>query len=233
LRLSLTHPCLLSPRFLLYGCGMPLFQCSQEPAATGSKRRKGEEGEGGTGHGLTQDQVEELAVRTAQLVSLHDISIREMGTLWRRVKMPLKGRYGKEFMKVHVEWKGKRGGGENTGGSKHLRLGVVALEQLYEWEGLKPEVKETLCKRWEGKDTNTPAFLGTDVRCMKWQPLKNGTEGILTYGLVPALAAVEEELTRLLATQASAEELVGMAPKGPQVRGMEELIEGTWRREGK
>ena len=48
-----------------------------------------------------------------------------------------------------------------------------------------------LAERWKGKDTSTPAFLGSDVRVMKWKALKGGKDGILEFTLVPELALVE------------------------------------------
>ena len=221
--------------------GMPLFACSQASGTEsgGTKKRRGEDGEGG-GYGLTARELEELAVRTAQVVSLHDIAVRELSMVWRKVKMPQGSTGGKALMEVHEAWRvgrakstGSGGGSSGTGmgGSKHLRLAVVVLEMLYGWKEVAPAVRTTLEKRWEGKDQTTPEFLGTDVRHMKWQPLKNGKEGILTFGLVPELMEVEKELVRMLEVLSKGEVVVGVAPKGPQIREMEGLIEGTWRKD--
>ena len=65
---------------------------------------------------------------------------------------------------------------------------------------------------------------------MKWRTLKNKKEGVVEFMLVPELAAVERTLVWVLAAETGAEELTGMEAKGPQVREVEGLIEGTWRR---
>ena len=169
-------------------------------------------------------------VRTAQLVSIHDVRIRELSTLFRKVRFPMNSAYGKVLVKVDVEWKASRGSGTGTGGSKHLRLAAVMLEAMYGGTDINEDVKKELKERWTGKDTTTPEFLGTDVRIMKWTPLKNGKDGILEFALVPSLARVEDEMVRILKTLPGALELVGTAAKGPQVRELEEMIEGTWRK---
>ena len=48
--------------------------------------------------------------------------------------------------------------------------------------------------------------------------------------LVPELAYVEREIVRALTAQTGAEELFGTESKGTQIREVETMIEGTWRR---
>ena len=116
-----------------------LFRCSEVPAE--KKRRQGEGSVGsgtqassaGTGsgrrYGVTASQVEELAVRTAQVLSLHDIRLREVSTMFRKVKMPVTSAFGKDLVAVDTEWKEVRRGGGKHEGSKHLKLAAVALER--------------------------------------------------------------------------------------------------------
>ena len=210
----------------------PLFKCtgggavSGTASTTGQKKRRG--GDGSTGYGLTPEQVEELAVRTAQLVSIHDHRLRELGTLFRQVKMPVDGPYAKVLVKVDAEWRADKRTKDK--GSKHLKLAVALFEAMYGGADISEGVRKTLAERWDGKDTSTPEFLGTDVRVMKWKALKDGKHGILEFALVPGLATVEGEMVRMLGGQPGATELVGTAVKGPQVREMEQMIEGTWRK---
>ena len=189
--------------------------------ATGGQRGTGSQGTGQ--YGLTTAQVEELAVRTAQVLSIHDVRLREFGTLTRRVRMPVASEYGKVLVDVDTKWKVVRRDGGKHDGSKHLRLAVVLLGKMY--QGLKEGdgVRQLLETRWAGKDTRTPEFLGTDVRTMKWRTLKNRKEGVLEFMLVPELAGVERELLRVLTAEPDTQELFGMESKGPQ-------IDGTWRR---
>ena len=213
---------------------MPLFQCTKDqPTAERMKKRRGEGGVGsntGQGYGLTPKEVEELAVRTAQMVSIHDVRIRVLSTMFSKVRFPVDSEYGKKLMKVDAEWKARRTAGEDQGGSKNLRLAAVLLEAVYASGQLNEAATKMLKERWEGKDTSTPEFLGTDVRVMKWKPLKNGKDGILEFSMVPGLAVVEEEMVRVLSAVPGATELVGTESKGPQIRAMEEMIEGTWRK---
>ena len=237
LRLGLTR--LKEARLDVLGMA-PLFQCS---AADGAKRLRDEEGNGrqrgpassqgtatgGSKYGLTAAQVEELAVRSAQVLSLHDVRLRELGTVLRKVKMPVNSQYGQGLVRVDLQWKSVRTGGGKNEGSKHLRLASTVLEALYQ-SAPQGELKELLQKRWTNKDTSTPEFLGSDVRVMKWKTLKNGKDGVLEFMLVPELAVVEQELLRVLVAQAGAVELFGTETKGPQIREVEEMIEGTWGR---
>ena len=86
-----------------------------------------------------------------------------------------------------------------------------------------------LAKRYEGKDTTNPDFLGTDVKLMKWKNTRDGKGGILEFKLTEALTTVEEELIRLMVA-GGAVELQGPAPKGTMIREEEEKLTGTWKR---
>ena len=224
---------------------MTLFKCNGEAPATkkrgvdggvvdgtGSGASQGAAGSQSAGgqYGLTVAQVEELAVRTAQVLSLHDVRLREFGTITRRVKLPLASAYGKILSEVDGKWKTTRRDGGTLDGSKHLKLAVVMLERLHQGLAEGDEIKTLLETRWHGKDTTSPAFLGTDVRVVKWKTLKNKREGVVEFMLVPELAEVERTLLRVLTAESGAEELTGMESKGPQVREVESLLEGTWRR---
>ena len=179
---------------------------------------------------MTAAQVESLAVRTAQVLSLHDIRLRELSTQFRRIRMPLVSPYGKVLVEVDTRWKAVRKEGNKLEGSKHLKLAAVVLELLYQSTPEGHELRKALAERWAGRDTSTPEFLGTDVRVMKWRALKNGREGVLEFLLVPELAYVEREIVQALAAQAGAAELFGTESKGTQIREVETMIEGTWRR---
>ena len=221
-----------------------LFQCNAtEPATkkrtvdggsvdgTGSQPSQGSTGQTAGGqYGMTIADVENLAVRTAQVLSIHDVRLREFGTMTRRVKLPVNSEYGKLLSEVDGRWKTTRREGGTLEGSKHLKLASVMLEKLYHGLAEGDEVKVLLGARWNGKDTSTPAFLGTDVRVVKWRTLKNKREGVIEFMLVPELAVVERTLLRVLVAEPGAEELTGMEAKGPQIREVETLIEGTWRR---
>lgn len=130
--------------------------------------------------------MEELAVRTAQVFSLHDVRLRELSTILRRAKMPLKSQYGEAVTRVDVPWKTVRKQGGQQEGSKHLRLASVVLEALYQGTS-QGELRTLLEGRWGGKNTSTPEFLGSDVRVMKWKPLKTEKDGMLEFMLVPEL----------------------------------------------
>ena len=226
------------------GAMAALFKCNaDEPATkkrtveggavegTGSQPSQGSTGQTAGGqYGMTIADVENLAVRTAQVLSIHDVRLREFGTMTRRVKLPVASEYGKLLSDVDGKWKTTRREGGTLEGSKHLKLAAVMLEKLYHDLGEGDEVKVLLGARWNGKDTSTPAFLGTDVRVVKWRTLKNKREGVIEFMLVPELAVVERTLLRVLTAVAGAEELTGMEAKGPQIREVETLLEGTWRR---
>ena len=193
----------------------------------------GEEGGGGGGssqYGMSASQVEALAVRTAQVLSLHDIRLRELGTMLRRVKMPLNSKYGKALAEVDVRWKAVRKDGGKHDGSKHLNLASVLLELLFQATGEGDATRKLLSERWHGKDTSTPDFLGTDVRVVKGRALKNGKEGVLEFMLVPELALIERALLKELTDQSGAQELFGTESKGAQIRDVEQMIEGTWHK---
>ena len=102
---------------------------------------------------MTTAQVEELAVRTAQVLSIHDVRLREFGTMARRVKLPLQSEYGKLLSDVDGKWKNTRRDGGTLDGSKHLKLASVMLERLYQGLAEGDEVKTLLGARWNGKDT--------------------------------------------------------------------------------
>ena len=216
-----------------------LFRCSEQAphkkraAENGAGIASGTQGGGSQGeskYGMTMQQVEELAVRTAQVLSLHDVRLRELSTMLRRVRLPVGSAYGKAMVDVDTKWKAVRKDGGKHEGSKHLRLAAVLLEMLYQTTQDGDETRKVLTERWSGKDTSTPEFLGTDVRVMKWRTLKNGKEGVLEFMMVPELAFVERELLRVLTGVQGAQEMFGLESKGPQIREVEEMIEGTWRR---
>ena len=56
--------------------------------------------------GLSKTKLDDLTMRVAQVVSLHDVQIRETkACLLRRVRMPATGKYGKRFVEVDKQWK--------------------------------------------------------------------------------------------------------------------------------
>ena len=55
---------------------------------------------------MTRGELDELTVRVAQVVSIHDVQIREhKACLYRRVIMSATGKYGKKFVAVDEQWK--------------------------------------------------------------------------------------------------------------------------------
>ena len=75
--------------------------------------------------------LEDLALKTAHLVSMHDVRLRELSALIPQVRVPRASEYGKALMKVDETWKKEldvytkakqEGTGPQPIGSKHVRV---------------------------------------------------------------------------------------------------------------
>ena len=187
------------------------------------------------------ERLERLEIRQerqGKLLVIHDARLRELGTLFRVLQVSTRHTHYGVFQGVETSWKDKTKAyyeeRKETGrtrkiGSKHLLLASKVLEMLWSDGNTRKEVKELLQKRYEGKDTSTTDFLGTDVKLMKWKNTRDGKSGILEFKLTEALTTVEEELIRLMVA-GGATELQGPAPKGTMIREEEEQLTGTWKR---
>ena len=182
-------------------------------------------------------EVEETQTVTGQLVVVHDNRLRELGTLFRALLVPEGSSFTKAMDGVDTEWKGlnkaykerRRNGGDTERlGNKHLKLGLQLLEELNQDPATNESVREFLVKRWEGKDTRTPEFLGPDVRIVKWRRTRDGRHGVLEFKLTEALAVVEEEIVRVLTEKHGATLCSGPDSRGRRVRDLEDRLEGTW-----
>ena len=185
---------------------------------------------------LSADAVADMAVRTAQLVTIHDQQLRELKAMVPQFKVPLGSAYGMQLQQVDVQWKQlreentrlrKAGGQVVDMGSKHLRLGARLVEASFHDPALKVEVREMLEGRWKGLNTNDPNIMAEDVLMVKWRATRDNKSGILEVQFAPQLSAFQEELHRLLLVHGSTR-LAGTAPKGPRTRAVEDAIEATW-----
>ena len=143
---------------------------------TGAKRRHTEEdgyqstkaSEGSEGaFGLTRGELDELTVRVAQVVSIHDVQIREhKACLYRRVIMSATGKCGEKFVAVEEQWNKDRGEhSQGAMGSKHLRLAIALIEEAYNDHQLGADARTKLDAVFLGVNLNGDT-LGTKVRVM-------------------------------------------------------------------
>ena len=170
-----------------------------------------------------------------QLTVIHDVRLREFGTLFRVVMVPKGTPYFTAAESVGAAWKmlskeySKRK--QSTGKkehlwSNHLQLGRIVLETMYEDSNVEPAVKDSLKQWWKGADTANEDFLGQDVKIMKWRITKDGKHGVLEFKLTESLMEVEEELLRVM-VEAGGEVKTGPASRGSWVRELETKLEGT------
>ena len=201
----------------------------------GKRPRKGPSGDGMNGT-MTQDEMQSLLVRTAQVVSIHDVRLRELAATVPQVRIPMGTVYAKQVAAADAEWKGRladyqkaRSSGESptSVGSKHLFVAMETLKVMYEDTAMKPEVREMLGKMFTGDAVSEDA-LARHVSIMKWRVERSGKNGILEFKFQDSLKVVEAELVRLLEHHGGTL-LVGMAPKGQRVRELDEMLENTWR----
>ena len=187
---------------------------------------------------LSQEQVSDLAVRTAQLVSIHDIRLRELAALVPQIRVPLTSAYGRGLHKCDAEWKGildaynrKKATGEDTPniGSKHLRLGATLLGMLTEDVGTKAEIRVKLQGRWTEEDRKKPHFdfLAADVLIAKWRPGRDNKTGVLEFKLGSDMQDVEQEVVNRL-VDGGGTVLAGIAPKGARARELDAALQRTW-----
>ena len=190
-----------------------------------------EDGMGVNRYGKTREEMDDLTIRMAQVVSLHDVAVRELRTVFRRVKMPLTNRYAERLDAVGKEWASrmKLGGDQRPKDSKHVRLAANLLEAMYgNAEDLPEGLKKRLEELFKGKESTGGVIEGA-VNVMKWRTFKEGKDGILEFRMAPEMADVEAMIVRVL-VQGGGTEVTGTDVKGPQVREMEEAIKDTWRR---
>ena len=185
---------------------------------------------------LNTEEVLDLAVRTAQLVSIHDIRLRELSATVPQVRVPLTSSYGGAVKSVDTEWKGhmtaynkqkKNGEDPQSLGSKHVRLAKAILNTLYADPGTPEAIETRLAERWGGQGDGTTDKVMKDVQIMKWRPGRDLKTGVLEFKLVTELADVEQALIARL-EQNGGQQLVGVAPRGQRARELDALLDGTW-----
>ena len=186
-------------------------------------------------------EVEDLTRSMGQLTVIHDVRLRELGTMFRTIILKKDSPYNKRAAVVDAEWKelmqeyNKRR--RDTGkteeiGSKHLRLAANIFEEMYKDPQTSKDLKDKLQTHWQTCNKDSPDFLGPDVRVMKWRQTKDGKHGVLEFKLADTLSAVEEELIRVMVLSGG-ELKTGPAARGERVRDLERKLEGTWgKREG-
>ena len=193
---------------------------------SGSKRHHGDGTGTGKGFQMTREQLDELVVRTAQLASRHDVELREVKTMYRRVTLTTGSKYGTALREVDEKWKKDRDRGATGGASKHVRLTRVLLEMIYDDAKTEESAKTKLREVFGGKQGNE-ADMGPYVNVMKWRTFQGGKEGIVEFKLVPELGELEGELVRVL-REYGGKVKTGPEPRGPAVRKVDDLLEGTW-----
>ena len=238
----------LTPALNLLRAAMPLFDCVEENGP--QKRRVGEDRRvltGGKGKVLTPEELqqtvewlEHTTVTMGQLAIIHDTRIRELETLINTVQIPVKNAYAEALNKTDKGWKDKRksmyerkqtGTGAEQIGSKHLQLGAVLLQSIYEDTQTQQETKRLLAERWHGAKTDTPDFLEGDIRICKWRLARDEKSGILDFKLADDLQQVEKEIIRVL-VHSGAKVKHGAGPRQTKVRELEEAMQGTWGGKG-
>ena len=186
--------------------------------------------DGGGAYGLTRGELDTLCVRVAQVVSIHDHQIRELKTLLRRVRLPTSGRVGKELTKMDKEWKeAVRAGRAERLGNKHAKLAVRVIDAVFDDPSIGAQDKDTMKTALSGVDASKEGEVERCVNVMKWKELKGGKEGILEFRLVAELAAVEGIMVKVLGASGGTV-LTTPEPRQPQIRDVDELIQGTWKR---
>ena len=218
-------------RFLPCQGGMSLFK-SEGPAAKrpfGQTVTGGSAGSGGQGAGMSREALDELIIRTAQVTSVHDIELRELKTMYRRVTVGANSGYGTVLREVDEAWKRDRGAGRPLGASKHVRLAVALLGKIHEDPKTSGEVKTKLEEVFGNVDGSRDEGVAQWLQVVKWRTFKGDREGILEFKLVPELGTVEGEIVRVL-TEHGGKVKTTPEPKGPMVRRVDELLEGTWRK---
>ena len=178
---------------------------------------------------MSRAEMDELTVRVAQMVSMHDQRLRELeAVVMRKVIIPATGKYGKSFIEVDTKW--KKGRCENCKGamgSKHLRLAIALLEQVYNDPQLGMDDKTALDEIFTGMDLRTGA-MGDIFLMMKWRAFNGGKDGPLEFYFAPRARDSETIMVKLL-TNNGGKLSQGTAPRGPVIRKIDEKIANTWR----
>ena len=185
---------------------------------------------------MSAEAVADLAVRTSQLVSIHDVRLRELSVLIPQVRVPLKSSYGAALQKVDADWKKamatareQKSKGETTErlGSKHVRLAMGLIDTLFDDVGVKKEVRDFLVTRYQDKDKTNPETLAVDVRLVKWRTSMDGKNGILEIRFGDEMKTVEQEVIRRIVENGGVE-LTGVPPKAARVRELDDMLKDTW-----
>ena len=125
------------------------------------------------------------------------------------------GKYGKSFIDVDTKWKKDRG--ENSKGalgSKHCRLAIALITEVYSDQQLGSDEKNTLDELFTGMDLQTDA-LGKMIRMMKWRTFAGNKDGALGFYFAPGARDADTIMVRLM-TQYGGRESQGTAPGPPQ-----------------
>ena len=180
-------------------------------------------------YGMSRAEMDELTVRVAQMVSVHDQQIRELqACTYRKIIMSATGKYGESFIDVDTKWEKDRG--ENSKGalgSKHCRLAIALITEVYSDQQLGSDEKKTFDELFTGMDLQTDA-LGKMIRMMKWRTFAGNKDGALELSFAPGARIAETIMVRLM-TQNGGRESQGTAPRGPAIRKIDERITDTWR----
>ena len=192
----------------------------------------------GRGNGEQQEgriDVEDLALKTAQLVSMHDVRLRELGALIPQVRVPRSSEYGKALMKVDETWKKdldvytkakNEGAGPKPIGSKHVRVGMTLLTTAMSDNTMSQAAKDRITGKYGG-DVSMDV-LETDVAVAKWRVAKDGKNGYLEFKMATGLEDIESSLLEALCNNGGTR-MQGIAPKGARARALDEVLVGTWR----
>ena len=156
---------------------------------------------------MSREALDEFIIRTAQVTSVHDIELRELKTMYRRVTMGANSNYGTVLREVDENWKRDRGSGRPLGASKHVRLAVALLGKIHEDPKTSGEVKAKLEEVFGNVDGSRDEGVAQWLQVVKWRTFKGDREGILEFKLVPELGTVEGEIVRVLVEHGGVQQL--------------------------
>ena len=226
--------------------GLPGSDVDEDEITGGSKPAKRGRGDGSLsqprGHAAGTDRVDMLQAEMAQLLSIHDIQLRELqASVYTRMKVPLRGPWGRALDGANAHWRkmneqrqvdiraGMTPENATSPGSKHLMLGVAILQQAAVDSGMPRELRDRITQRYEAADKSGTAFVDGDVIIATWTQHRDGVTGGLQFKLCQELQEVEAGIAMAIAASGG-QRHTGPAPKGTRVRNIEKHIQGTWAR---
>ena len=179
--------------------------------------------------------MEDLALKTAHLVSMHDVRLRELSALIPQIRVPRSSEYGKALMKVDEVWKKdldvynkakQEGSGPQPIGSKHVRVGLALLTTAMADGHVSQDEKDKISGKYGGNVSLD--VLETDVAVAKWRAAKDGRNGYVEFKMATGLEDIEAILLNALSNNGGTR-MQGIAPKGARARALDEVLTGTWR----